>query len=250
MAVARTDGGGIGGGVNNGGGNGAALLAVPLLACAMTSWRRGGRRCLGIVGHPTLIGMMLSWWWSGLQCLTIVGIPVLTGARTSWRRGGQGFLGIVGRSLARSCDGGGGGQTTVACFCAGGSGGRTKVPWHCCAMAVAARPTIVPLDSRPSFACSRMARIEAARTDSRVSGGGASNDGGNGLALSAVPLLAGATTSWQRGGQQCLGGHTRSAEGQGRNIGSRFKVEWAADVCTGRALTGFFSQRGFYPLLI
>jgi hypothetical protein len=72
--------------------------------------------------------------------------------------------------------------------------------------------------------------MEAARTDGGVSGAGASDGGGNGLALSAVRSLARATTSWRRGGQQCLGGHTRSAEGRGRNIGRRFKVGWAADV--------------------
>ena len=72
--------------------------------------------------------------------------------------------------------------------------------------------------------------MEAAQTDSGGSGGGAGDGKGNGLALSAVPLLARATTSWRRGGQQCLGGHTRSAEGRGRNIGIRFKVGWAADV--------------------
>ena len=60
MAAARTESGGSGGGANDGGGNGAALLAVPLLARVARSWRRGGRRCLGIVGHPTLIGVMLS----------------------------------------------------------------------------------------------------------------------------------------------------------------------------------------------
>jgi hypothetical protein len=60
MAAAQTDGGGSGGGANNGGGNGAALSAVPLLARATTSWQRGGRWCLGIVGCPTLIGVMLS----------------------------------------------------------------------------------------------------------------------------------------------------------------------------------------------
>ena len=74
----------------------------------------------------------------------------------------------------------GGGRTMVAHFCTGGSGGRTKVPQHCCAMAVAARPTIVPLDSLPSLACSRMARMEATRTDGGGSGGGASDGGGNG----------------------------------------------------------------------
>ena len=222
------------------------------------------------------------------------------------------------------------------------------MPRHCCAIAVAARPTIVPLDSRPSLTCSWMARMEAARTDGGGSGGGAgdgakelkaengrlrrraeelavlavrananvtgsasnlaglvgwfgnnggafggggggggvfgvggrwrdgeddgvvvdaargprrrllpvpvqrrgderwmarmkaartdggvsgaSDGGGNGSALSAVRSLARATTSWRRGGQQCLGGHTRSAEGRGRNIGRRFKVGWAADV--------------------
>ncbi len=175
--------------------NGTALSAVPSLALAMTSWRQGGRLCLGIVSRPTLIGMMLSQWWGGLQCLVIVGIPFLTGTTTSRRRGGQQCLGIVGRSLARSCDGGGGGWTTVARFCAGGGGGQTKVPRHCCAMAVAARPPIMPLDSWPSLACSRMAKMEAARTDGGGSGGGASNGGGNGSTLSAVPLLARATMS-------------------------------------------------------
>jgi hypothetical protein len=92
--------------------------------------------------------------------------------------------------------------------------------------------------------------MEAAWTDGSGSGGGTSDGGGNGLALSAIPLLAHVTKSWRRGGQQCLGGHTRSAEGRGRNIGRRFKVGWAANVCTGRALIGFFSQRGFYPSLI
>ena len=124
-------------------------------------------------------------------------------------------------------------------------GGRTKVPWHCCAMAVVARPTIVPLDSWPSLACSQMARMEAAQTDGGGSGGGASDGGGNGLALLAVPLLARATMSWRRGGQQCLKGHTRSVEGQGRNIGRRFKVGWAADVCTGRCLMGFLVEEAF-----
>ena len=125
---------------------------------------------------------------------------------------------------------------TVARFCTGGGGGRTKVPWHCCALAVAARPTIMPLDSRLSLACSQMARMEAVRTDGRGSGGGASDGGGNGSALSAIPLLARATTSWRWGGQQCLGRHTRSAEGRERKSGRRFKVGWTADVCTGRAL--------------
>jgi hypothetical protein len=145
---------------------------------------------------------------------------------------------------------GGGGRTTVARFWAGGGGGQTKVPRHCCAMAVAARPMIVPLDSRPSLACSWMARMKAARTDGGGSGSGGSDGGSNGSALSAVRLLARATTSWRRGGQQCLGGHTRSVEGRGRNIGQIFKVGWAANVCTGRCLMGFFSRRGFYPLLI
>ena len=175
---------------------------------------------------------------------------MLTDATMSWRRGGRRCLGIVGRSLACSCDGGIGGRTTVARFCAGIGVGQTKVPRHCCAMAVALRLTIVPLDSRSSLACSWMARMEAARTDGGGSGGGAGDGRGNGLALSAVPLLACATTSWRRGGQQCLGGHTRSAEGRGRNIGRRFKVGWAANVCTGRCVMGFFSQRGFYPSLI
>ena len=97
----------------------------------------------------------------------------------------------------------------MACFCAGGGEGWTKVPRHCCAMAVAARPTIVPLDSWPSLACSRMARMEAARTDGGGSGGGVSNGRGNGLALLAVPLLARATMSWSRGVQQGLSGHRR-----------------------------------------
>ena len=70
----------------------------------------------------------------------------------------------------------------------------------------------------------------ATRTDSGVSGGGGSDGGGNGLALSAVRLLACATTSWQQGRQQCLGGHTGSVEGRGRNIERRFKVGWASDV--------------------
>ena len=84
---------------------------------------------------------------------------------------------------------------------------------------------IVPLDSRPSLTCSRMARMESAWTDGGGSGGGASNDGGNGSGLSTVPLLAHATTSWRRGGQQCLGGHTRSAEGQGRNIERNLRLD-------------------------
>jgi hypothetical protein len=66
MAAAQTDGGGSGGGANDNGGNGAALSVVPLLACATTSWRQGGRRCLGIVGFPMLIGMMLNQRWGGL----------------------------------------------------------------------------------------------------------------------------------------------------------------------------------------
>ena len=251
MMAAQTDSGGSGGGANNHGGNGAALSAAPLLARAMTIWRRGGQRCLGIVGRPTLIGViMLSWRQGGLQCLAIVRIPSLTGATTSRRRGVRQCLGIVGRYLPRSCDGGGGGRTTVACFCTGGGGGWTKVPCHCCAMVVVARQMIVPLDSWPYLACSRMVRMEVAWTDSGGSGGDASNGGGNGSSLSTFPLLASAARSWRRGGQQCLGGHTRSAEGRGRNIGRRFKVGWATDVCTGRALMGFFSQRVFYPLLI
>ena len=169
MAVAWTDGGGSGGAANNSGGNGAALSAVPSLTCATRSWRRGRCWCLGIVGHPILIDVMLSQRWGGLQCLVIVGIPLLTGAMMRRCRGGQRCLCIIGHSLACSCDGGG--------------GGRTKVPWHCCAMAVTARPTIVPLNSRPSLACSWMARMEAARTDGGGSGGGASNGGGNGLTL-------------------------------------------------------------------
>ena len=50
--------------------------------------------------------------------------------------------------------------------------GWTKVPRHCCAMVVAARLMIVPLDRRLSLACSRMARMEAVRTDGGGSGGG------------------------------------------------------------------------------
>jgi hypothetical protein len=75
---------------------------------------------------------------------------------------------------------GGGGRKTVACFCAGGGGGRTKVPRHCCAMVVVARPTIMPLDSWPSLACSQMTKMEAAQTDGRGSGGGVSDGRGNG----------------------------------------------------------------------
>jgi hypothetical protein len=52
MAAAWTDGRGSGGGVNNGGGNDAALLAIPLLALARTSWRQGRQRCLSIIGVP------------------------------------------------------------------------------------------------------------------------------------------------------------------------------------------------------
>ena len=245
MAAARNDGRGSGGGAYVGRGNGAALLAVPLLARAATSWRQGGQQCLGIVGRPTLIGVMLSWWWGSLQCLAIVGSLSLTGVTTRRQRGRRRCLGIVGCSLARSCDSGGGRWTAVTCFCAGGGGGQTKVPQLCCAMVVGARPAIVPLDSRLSLACTGMARIETTRTDSGGSGGGASDGGGNGLALLAVPLLARATMSWRRGGQQCLKGHTRSVEGQGRNIGRRFKVGWAADVCTGRCLMGFLVEEAF-----
>jgi hypothetical protein len=43
--------------------------------------------------------------------------------------------------------------TAAAGGCAGGGGGQMKVPRYCCAMVVAAMPTIVPLDSRrPSLA--------------------------------------------------------------------------------------------------
>jgi hypothetical protein len=90
----------------------------------------------------------------------------------------------------------------------------------------------------------------AVRTDGGGSGGDASNGGGNGWALSAVPLLARVTTSWRQGGQWCLGGHRRSVEGRGRNIGRRFKVGWATDVCTGRGLMRVFSRQGFSPSLI
>ena len=115
------------------------------------------------------------------------------------------------------------GGTMVACFCAGGGEGhQAKVCRHFCAMAVLVRPTIVPLDSRLSLACSQMARMEAARTDGGGSGSDASNGGGKGSALSAVPSLARATTSWWWGGQQCLSRHRRSVEGQGRNIWRRF----------------------------
>ncbi len=126
MAVAQTDGRGSDGDAKDSGGNGAALSAISLFARATTSWRRGGRRCLGIVGHPTLIGVMLSQRWGGLQYLVILGIPLLTGATTSWQQGRQQCLGIVGCSLARSCNGGSGGRTTVACFCAGGGGGADE----------------------------------------------------------------------------------------------------------------------------
>jgi hypothetical protein len=177
IAAARTDGGGSGGGANNGKGNGVVLSAVPSLARATTSWRRGGRRCLGIVGRPTLTGAMPSRRRGGLQCLAIVGYSFLAGATTSRRWGGRQCLGIVSRSLARLCDGGGKGQTTVARFCTVGDGGRTKVTRHCCAMAVVARLMIVPLDSWPSLSCSRMARMEAAQTDGRGSGGGAIDGG-------------------------------------------------------------------------
>ena len=177
MAAAWTDGRGSGGGANGGRGNGAALSAVPSLARATTSWRRAGRRCLGIVGRPMLTGAMSSWRRGGLQCLAIVGSPSLAGAMTSQRRGGRRCLSIVGRSLACSCDSGGGGRTTVACFCTVNGGGWTTVPWHCCAMAVVARPMIVLLDSWPSLSRSRMVRMEAAQTDGGGSGGGAIDGG-------------------------------------------------------------------------
>ena len=67
--------------------------------------------------------------------------------------------------------------------------------------------------------------MEAARTDGGGSGGGAGNGGGNGSVLSAIPLLAHATMSCWRGGQRCLGGHTRSAEGRGINIGKRCRLD-------------------------
>ncbi len=64
------------------------------------------------------------------------------------------------------------------------------MPQHCCAMAVVARLTTMPLDSRPSLACSQMATMVAAWTDGGGSGGGTINGRGNGSALLAVPLLA------------------------------------------------------------
>ena len=54
MAAVWTDGWGSGSTANDGGGNDTALSAVPSLARATMSWRRGGRQGLGIVGHPTL----------------------------------------------------------------------------------------------------------------------------------------------------------------------------------------------------
>ena len=246
MVLVWTGGEGSGGGANNGQGNGAALSAAPLPTLAATSWRRGGQRCLGIVGRPTLTGAMSSRWRGVYSALPLLTVPCSLARRRVGRGGGQQCPDIVGRSLACLCDGDGGGQTTVAQFCAGGSGGQTKVPGHCCAMAVVVRPTIMPLDSRPSLACSWMVRMEAAAwTDGGGSGGGASNGGGNSSALSAVPSLARVSTSWRRGGQQCLDGHRRSVEGRGRHIERRFKVGWAANVCTGRV----FSRRGFYPSL-
>ena len=37
---------------------------------------------------------------------------------------------------------------------------------------------------------------------------------------------------------------------EGEILGEDFKVGWAADVCTGKGLMGFFSQQGFSPSLI
>ncbi len=82
----------------------------------------------------------------------------------------------------------------------------------------------------------------AAWTDGGGSGGGASDGGGNGWALLAIPLLACAMKRRQWGRQWCLGKNRRSVEGRGRNIGRRFKVGCATDVCTGRGLMGFFNQ--------
>ena len=67
------------------------------------------------------------------------------------------------------------------------------------AMAVAARPIIMPLESRPSLARSRMGWRRR-----RLTAGQwwwCDQWRGNVSALLAVPLLAHATTSWRRGGQ-------------------------------------------------
>ena len=161
MAAVWTDGGGSGGGANDSGGNGAELSAVPLLARAMTSWRRGRRQCLRIVGHSTLIGVKLSQRWGGLQCLVIIGIPSLTGATASRQRGAR-HCRPFPRSLVQRRRQGAYDSGLLLCR---RQWGAKKVPRRCCAMAVAVRPTIVPLNSWPSLACSRMARMEAARTD-------------------------------------------------------------------------------------
>ena len=51
----------------------------------------------------------------------------------------------------------------------------------------------------------REATMVAARTDGGGSGGGVNNGEDNGAALSAVPSLPRARTSWQWGGRWCLG---------------------------------------------
>ena len=163
-------------------------------ARATTSWWWGRQRCLGIVRRPTLTGAMLSQRRGGLKCLAIVGIPLLAGTTTSRRRSGQRCLGIVGRSLARSCDGGGGGQTTVSRFCTIGSGGRTKQwRWR------RGRLSCLWKVGHPLLAHGwqgwRRRRLTAGQW------WWCDQWRGNVSALLAVPLLAHATTSWRRGGQ-------------------------------------------------
>ncbi len=98
----------------------------------------------------------------------------------------------IAHTFNEYCKGGGGGSADFAATATPGGGQRwlASAPsavgggQKCLgiAMAVAARPVIVPLDRRPSLARSRMARIEAAQTDGGGSGGGAI-DGGQWLGI-------------------------------------------------------------------
>ena len=83
----------------------------------------------------------------------------------------------------------------------------------------------MPLDSRMSLACSQMVRMEAAWTDGEGSGGGVSDGGGNRSALSAVPLLARATTSWQQGGQRALADIRDQRRAEGEILGEDFRLD-------------------------
>ena len=110
--AARSEGGGSGGGANNDEGNGAALLAIPLLACATTSWRRGGKWCLGTIGCPTLTGAMSScrWFrvphhcWQSLACWRN---DELAAGQVTMPRHCRPFSCLLMRRRRRGADGGG-----------------------------------------------------------------------------------------------------------------------------------------------